>query len=172
MPRPMRIRSVLAASDVRNTSDAEQCEYSSRKWCSTAQAWSMPSLSARTTCSVASWTMRYSASSSQGLGSWSSYIIPNFMRGSLPLDRGWWAAAGAPRHWRWSVPGVHDGEDLFGEEPHRGLGVLDGDTAVAEGGRVLEGADQLAAGFEVGQDLLGRAPGGGLHEHLQETPPP
>src|SRR4249920_1486501 len=135
MPRPMRMRSVLAASDVRNTSDAEQCEYSSRKWCSTAQAWSMPSLSARTTCSVASWTMRYSASESQGLGSWSSYIIPNFMRGSLPLDRRWLSAAGVARRWWRSVPGVDDGEDLVGEEPHRRLGVLEGDAAVAERGR-------------------------------------
>ena len=39
MPWPSRIRDVrwLAA---RNTSGAEECEYSSRKWCSTTQAWS------------------------------------------------------------------------------------------------------------------------------------
>ena len=38
MPWPRRIRSVRAAQADRNTSGAEQCEYSSKKWCSTAQA--------------------------------------------------------------------------------------------------------------------------------------
>ena len=38
----------------RNTSGAEECEYSSRKWCSTSQAKSMPRRSASSTCSSAS----------------------------------------------------------------------------------------------------------------------
>ena len=72
MPKPTRMRSVLAASADRNTSDAEQCEYSSRKWCSTAQAWWMPNRSASSTCSMASCTRRISAPSSHGLGSCNS----------------------------------------------------------------------------------------------------
>ena len=72
MPKPTRMRSVLAASAARNTSEAEQCEYSSRKWCSTAQAWWMPSLSANTTCSIASCTNFSSSPSPHGLGSCNS----------------------------------------------------------------------------------------------------
>ena len=36
MPCPTRIFFVIIAQAVRNSSGAEQCEYSSRKWCSTA----------------------------------------------------------------------------------------------------------------------------------------
>lgn len=49
------MRSVLAATAVRKISGAEQCEYSTRKWCSTAQTEWNPSRSARTDCSIASW---------------------------------------------------------------------------------------------------------------------
>ncbi len=37
IPCPSRMRSVRAAAAARNTSGAEECEYSSRKWCSTSQ---------------------------------------------------------------------------------------------------------------------------------------
>jgi hypothetical protein len=37
MPWPTWMRLVSTAQAVRNSSGAEQCEYSSRKWCSTAQ---------------------------------------------------------------------------------------------------------------------------------------
>ena len=43
----------LQAQAVRNSSGAEQWEYSSRKWCSTAHIWSKPSSSASRTCSSA-----------------------------------------------------------------------------------------------------------------------
>ena len=36
IPWPTRMRDVCIAQAVRNMSGAEQCEYSSRKWCSTA----------------------------------------------------------------------------------------------------------------------------------------
>ena len=39
------------------------------------------------TCSVASWTMRYSLSSSHGFGICNSYIMPNFI--GSPLSRSW-----------------------------------------------------------------------------------
>ena len=53
MPWPTRIWRVWAAHAVRKTSGAEQCEYSSRKWCSTAQTEWKPSSSASRTCSSA-----------------------------------------------------------------------------------------------------------------------
>ena len=52
-PWPTRIRSVCAATAASTTSGAEQCEYSSRKWCSTAHTQSKPSSSARRACSSA-----------------------------------------------------------------------------------------------------------------------
>ena len=52
-PWPTRIRSVCIATAVRNSSGAEQCEYSSRKWCSTAHTVSKPSSSASRACSSA-----------------------------------------------------------------------------------------------------------------------
>ena len=55
MPCPTRICFVCIAIAVRNTSGAEQCEYSSRKWCSTAHAWSNPSSSATRACSRQFW---------------------------------------------------------------------------------------------------------------------
>ena len=36
MPWPTRMRLVWAAQAARKMSGAEQCEYSSKKWCSTA----------------------------------------------------------------------------------------------------------------------------------------
>src|SRR5208337_1554091 len=42
MPWPSRMRCVRWEHAARNTSGAEECEYSSRKWCSTSQAKSMP----------------------------------------------------------------------------------------------------------------------------------
>ncbi len=53
MPKPTRICFVTIAHAVRNISGAEQWEYSSRKWCSTAHTWSKPSSSASFTCSSA-----------------------------------------------------------------------------------------------------------------------
>jgi hypothetical protein len=52
-PWPRRMRWVRMAAAARNTSGAEQWEYSSRKWCSTAQAWSKPNWSASSSCSRA-----------------------------------------------------------------------------------------------------------------------
>ena len=58
-PWPTRMRLVCIAQAVRKSSGAEQCEYSSRKWCSTAQTVSKPSSSASRTCSSAfSYTCR------------------------------------------------------------------------------------------------------------------
>ena len=37
IPCPMRIREVRWLAAARNTSGADECEYSSRKWCSTSQ---------------------------------------------------------------------------------------------------------------------------------------
>ena len=37
MPWPRRIRDVRWLAAARKTSGAEECEYSSKKWCSTAQ---------------------------------------------------------------------------------------------------------------------------------------
>ena len=68
MPWPRRMRLVRAAQAARNTSGAEQCEYSSRKWCSTAQATSMPTSSATSTCSIASAISRCSEPGAQGRG--------------------------------------------------------------------------------------------------------
>ena len=53
IPWPTRMRVVCMAHAVRNSSGAEQCEYSSRKWCSTAHTLLKPSESARRTCSSA-----------------------------------------------------------------------------------------------------------------------
>src|SRR3954447_23652717 len=61
----------------RNTSEAEECEYSSRKWCSTSQTKSKPTRSATSTCSRASAISRCSESGPQGRGSWCSKKIPN-----------------------------------------------------------------------------------------------
>ena len=58
MPNPTRIRLVTIAHAVRNSSGAGQCEYSSRKWCSTAHTWSKPSSSASFTCSGRCYTVR------------------------------------------------------------------------------------------------------------------
>jgi hypothetical protein len=40
IPCPSRIRDVRWLAAARNTSGADECEYSSRKWCSTTHAWS------------------------------------------------------------------------------------------------------------------------------------
>ena len=72
MPCPSRMFFVRCDAAARNTSGALLCEYSSRKWCSTSQTYSMPSESASSICSSASWISRYSLSSSQGRGSWCS----------------------------------------------------------------------------------------------------
>ena len=58
MPWPRRIRFVRCEQAARNTSGAEECEYSSRKWCSTSQTYSMPSRSASSTWSSASSSRR------------------------------------------------------------------------------------------------------------------
>ena len=47
------LRALAAAA--RNTSGAEEWLYSSRKWCSTSHTYWMPSRSASSTCSSASW---------------------------------------------------------------------------------------------------------------------
>ena len=54
-PCPTRMFSVRAATAVRKISGAEQCEYSTRKWCSTAHTEWNPRLSASTDCSIAWW---------------------------------------------------------------------------------------------------------------------
>ena len=64
-----RVRWEAAA---RKTSGAEECEYSSRKWCSTSHAYSMPSRSASSTWARASWNSSSSLVSVHGLGSWCS----------------------------------------------------------------------------------------------------
>ncbi|WBL36159.1 hypothetical protein O0235_00620 [Tepidiforma flava] len=68
MPRPMRMFFVTIAHAVRNTSGAEQWEYSSRKWCSTAHTWSKPSSSASFTCSRQFWYTSYSVVGPHGRG--------------------------------------------------------------------------------------------------------
>jgi hypothetical protein len=55
MPCPRRMSFVRWLAAARNTSGALECEYSSRKWCSTSHAYSMPMLSAYAICSSAFW---------------------------------------------------------------------------------------------------------------------
>src|SRR3954465_12279611 len=64
IPEPRWIRSVACARYPRNTSLAERCEYSSRKWCSDAQAYLKPDRSAWMTYSVSSISALCSASGS------------------------------------------------------------------------------------------------------------
>lgn len=64
MPEPRWIRSVACARYPRKTSFADRCEYSSRKWCSEAQAYLKPDLSAWMTYSVSSISALCSASGS------------------------------------------------------------------------------------------------------------
>src|SRR3954452_922632 len=75
----MRMRSVCAATAASTTSGAEQCEYSSRKWCSTAHTKSNPSSSARRACSSALWKTAASTPAVNGRGVDISKKIPNFM---------------------------------------------------------------------------------------------
>ena len=67
-PWPTRMRWVCAATAVRKTSGAGQCEYSSKKWCSTAQTWSNPSSSATRHCSSALWYVSHSLARLNGRG--------------------------------------------------------------------------------------------------------
>ena len=55
MPWPSRMFLVRWLQAARNTSGADEWLYSSRKWCSTSQTYWMPSESASSTCSSASW---------------------------------------------------------------------------------------------------------------------
>src|SRR5438105_6496519 len=71
---------VWQATDVSHSSGAEECEYSSRKWCSTVHIWSKPSSSASFTCSRASSYILRSAAGVSGRGTDSSKNRPNFMR--------------------------------------------------------------------------------------------
>ena len=48
MPEPMWMLLVLAAQKARKDSEADRCEYSVRKWCSEAQVYLKPALSAAT----------------------------------------------------------------------------------------------------------------------------
>ncbi len=48
MPEPMWMLLVLAATKAKNDSEADRCEYSVRKWCSEAQVYLKPALSAAT----------------------------------------------------------------------------------------------------------------------------
>ena len=63
IPCPSRIRLVRCDAAARNSSGALECEYSSRKWCSTSQAQSKPSRSASSICSSASAKTRCSSPS-------------------------------------------------------------------------------------------------------------
>src|SRR5262245_46803061 len=77
-PCPTRIRSVCAATAASTTSGEEQCEYSSRKWCSTAQTQSKPSSSASRACSSAWWNTPASPAAVNGRGVDISKKMPNF----------------------------------------------------------------------------------------------
>ena len=65
MPWPSRMFFVRWLQAARNTSGADECEYSSRKWCSTSQTVSKPSLSANSNCSSAFWNSSCSEPSSR-----------------------------------------------------------------------------------------------------------
>src|SRR5262249_1199956 len=79
-PCPRRMRLVCMAQAVRKSSGAEQCEYSSRKWCSTTHTASNPSSSATRACSSAFSNTRRSPSPVNGRGTESSKKSPNCMR--------------------------------------------------------------------------------------------
>src|SRR5438093_4885790 len=79
MPWPSRRSFVRWETAARKTSGAEEWLYSSRKWCSTTQAVWTPMRSASSHCSMASSSTVYSASSSQGRGSWCSKKRPTFI---------------------------------------------------------------------------------------------
>ena len=51
IPWPILMFFVLWLAAARNTSGADECEYSSMKWCSTTHAWSKPSWSPSRACS-------------------------------------------------------------------------------------------------------------------------
>ena len=57
---------VRAAMAPYSTSGLEQCEYSSRKWCSTVQMLWNPMRSPRIACSSVCWYARYSLSAFHG----------------------------------------------------------------------------------------------------------
>src|SRR5262245_10409799 len=76
------MRRVCAATAASTTSGAEQCEYSSRKWCSTAQTQSKPSASARRACSRASRKTLDSTPASNGRGTDISKKSPKRMAGT------------------------------------------------------------------------------------------
>lgn len=80
----MRIRDVLAATQVRKISDALMCAYWVREWCSTAQMRSKPISSANTACSTQS-LRTWRSFSGVGSASWASKIMENFT-GILPSD--------------------------------------------------------------------------------------
>ncbi len=72
IPCPSRIRLVRCEAAASTTSGAEECEYSSMKWCSTNQTTSKPARSATSICSSASSNKRRSEPASHGRGSCSS----------------------------------------------------------------------------------------------------
>ena len=133
-PWPTRIRWVCIATAVRNNSGAEQCEYSSRKWCSTAQTVSNPSSSASRACSRA---LRYTDCSSRrpsGRGTDSSKKMPNFTsprvcHGPVSKPGGDGRAEGGhPPVGVYLVYGVH-------EHRHRRHRVRRGDVALPPGAK-------------------------------------
>ena len=67
MPDPMWMFLVWAATKARNDSLADRCEYSSRKWCSVAQVYLNPALSAATVHVTSSSSRFHSASGSASL---------------------------------------------------------------------------------------------------------
>ena len=92
-PCPTRIRWVCIATAVRNSSGADECEYSSRKWCSTTHAHSKPSASATRACSSAFTITSRSRSGLNGRGTESSKKIPNFIAREERAVRGRQGAA-------------------------------------------------------------------------------
>ena len=80
-PWPTRMRCVCIATAVRKTSGAEQCEYSSRKWCSTAHtAVEAELVGERAPARARSRRPALDAAAPNGRGTDSSKKIPNFTR--------------------------------------------------------------------------------------------
>ena len=82
-PWHKRIFSVCMAAAAKNNSGAEECEYSSRKWCSTTQTWSKPSSSASLACSSALKIASFSCARVKGRGTDISKNNPNSISGPL-----------------------------------------------------------------------------------------
>src|SRR5215216_3072214 len=136
MPWPTRMFWVCMAQAVKNSSGAEECEYSSRKWCSTHHTEWKPSSSASRTCS-------------------SALNTPNFTA-RLPDDDGrrWTLRRGhSRRRSRWASDRAAGSFVAAADEGLRSNGMASGGTVIGFVGTGTMGAPMaghlVAAGYDV-----------------------